>query len=119
MQPPLINEPLYLQIQRLKEEVATTDLKRGSVTLSTPSIYTLEQKVALWIQSLTPVQLKRPYTTTEIIKLASLTGKYRANPALQQVAQILWKYGFEHKRSWKNGSRNQRYWINKGNLNYA
>lgn len=119
MQPPLINEPLYLQIQRLKEEVATTDLKRGSVTLSTPSMYTLEQKVALWIQSLTPAQLQRPYATIEIIKLASLTGKYRTLPALQEVAQLLRKYGFEHKRSWKNGSRNQRYWINKGNLNYA
>lgn len=114
MQPPLVNEPLGLQIRRLKEEVAASNLKSNRILTDAQTTYTLEENLALWIRSLTPEQLKRPHTTTEIIKLASLTGKYRANPALQQVAQILWKYGFEHKRSWKNGSRNQRYWKFKG-----
>lgn len=107
MQPPLITEPLYKQIQRLKEEVATSN----SATLNAIPTYTLEEKIALWIATLTPAQLQRPYTTIEVIKLASLTGKYRDHPALQEVAQLLRKHGFEHKRSWKNNSRNQRYWL--------
>lgn len=108
--PPLINEPLYLQIQRLKEEVALSDLKKSSVITNNPHIYTLEEKLVLWIQSSTPAQLQKPYTTIEVIKLASLTGKYRERPALQEVAQLLRKHGFIHKRSWTNANRNQRYW---------
>ncbi len=114
MLPPLVPEPLYKQIQRLKEEVIVSNLKTKEASVNAPPIYTLEKKIVQWIQSLTPAQLERPYTTIEVIKLASLTGRYRANPALQQVAQILRKYRFEHKRSWKNGSRNKRFWINMG-----
>lgn len=110
MQPPLINEPLYKKIQRLKEEVATSKLKNKTAALNPLPIHTLEEKIALWIQSLTPTQLERPYTTIEIIRLASLTGKYRSLPALQEVAQLLRKYGFRHKRSWTSGARNKRYW---------
>jgi len=44
MQPPLINEPLYKQIQRLKEEVATNNLKIEAAVLNTPPIHTLEEK---------------------------------------------------------------------------
>lgn len=110
MQPPLVNAPLYLQIQRLKEEVAVSELKKASVTPDTPPTYTLEEKLVLWIASLSPAQLQRPYTTEEVIKLTSLTGKYRSRPALQEVAHLLRKHGFKHKRSWKNNSRNQRYW---------
>ena len=119
MQPPLINEPLYLQIQRLREEVALSELKKRTARPSTAPICTLEEKLLMWIALLTPAQLQRPYTTIEVIRLASLTGKYRSLPALQEVAQLLRKHGFKHKRSWKKGSRNQRYWLNKGNLNYA
>lgn len=110
MLPPLTSTPLYLQIQRLKEEVAVSDLKKSSVTPNAPPIYTLEEKLVLWIASQTPAQLQRPYTTIEVIKLATLTGKYRERPALQEVAQLLRKHGFIHKRSWTNASRNQRYW---------
>lgn len=113
--PPLINQHLYLQIQRLKEQVALSDLKKSSV--STLPTYTLEEKLVPWIESLTPAQLQRPYTTIEVIKLALLTGKYRERPALQEVAQLLRKHGFEHKRSWTNASRNQRYWKFKGEIN--
>lgn len=117
MLPPLINEPLYLQIQRLKKEVALSNFKKSSVTFNTRPTYTLEEKVVLWIASLTPSQLQKPYTTIEVIKLASLTGKYKANPAMQEVAGILRKHGFGHKRSWTNVSRNQRYWLHKERFN--
>lgn len=119
MQPPLIIEPLYKQIQRLKEEVITSNLRTKEALANALPVHTLEEKIARWIHSLTPSQLERPYTTIEVVRLASLTGKYRSLPALQEVAQILRKHGFKHKRSWKKGSRNQRYWLNKGNLNHA
>lgn len=112
--PPLISEPLYLQIQRLKGEVAASNLKKASGRPATLPTYTLEEKLVLWIELLTPAQLQRTYTTIEVIKLASLTGKYRERPALQEVAQLLRKQGFEHRRSWTNASRNQRYWKFKG-----
>lgn len=110
MQPPLVNEPLYKRIQRLKNEAAIAN----SATPNTVPTYTPEEKLVLWIKSLTPEQLKRPYKTYEVIRLASLTGKYRDYPALQEVAQILRKHGFEHKRNWAKANRNQRYWILKG-----
>lgn len=114
--PPPVIEPLYKQIQRLKEEVAMCNLKVAPTPISTLPIHTLEGKVVQWIQSLTPAQLERPYTTIEVIRLASLTGKYRRLPALQEVAQILRKYGFKHKRSWVAATYNKRYWEFNGNL---
>jgi hypothetical protein len=113
--PPLINESLYKQIQRLKEEVVISNLKIKSSLVNTPLIHTLEEKIVQWIHSLTPAQLERPYTTIEVIRLASLTGKYRSLPALQEVAQILRKHGFEHKRSWTTRARNKRYWLHTFN----
>lgn len=117
-QPPLAKIPLYLQIQRLKEEVTVSDLKKSSVMPNTLPAYTLEEKLVLWLTSLTPAQLQRPYTTIEVIKLASLSGKYRTNPARQEVAQLLRKHGFEHKRSWTNASRNLRYWLHTERFDY-
>ena len=117
MQPPLIKEPLFLQIQRLKEEATAGALNTNRLKIDAQITYTPEEKLILWIESLTPEQLKRPYKTSEVIKLASLTGKYRSRPALQEVAQLLRKHGFEHKRSWKNNSRNQRYWIYRSKNN--
>ena len=114
LQPPLIKEPLYLQIQRLREEAAAGALNNNRLKIDAQATYTPEEKLVLWIKSLTPEQLKRPYKTYEVIRLASLTGKYRDYPALQEVAQILRKHGFEHKRNWAKASRNQRYWILKG-----
>jgi hypothetical protein len=109
-QPPLVNEPLYKQIERLKSEVIARNLITKEASVNTLPIHTLEEKIVLWIKSLTQVQLERPYTTLEVIRLASLKGKYRDCPALQEVAQILRKHGFEHKRNWTKASRNQRYW---------
>ena len=116
MLPPLVLEPLYKKIQRLKEEVIANNLRTKEASVNTLLIHTLDEKIALWIQSLTPAQLERPYTTIEVIRLASLTGKYRRLPALQEVAQILRKHGFQHKRSWLARAHNKRYWKFQGEL---
>ena len=106
--PPPVEEPLYRQIQRLKDQASKNKKLEKSV------LPTLEQRLLDWIASLTPAQISRPYTTIEVIKLASLTGKHRRQPALQEVAQLLRKHGFEHKRSWTRTSYNRRYWKFKG-----
>jgi len=106
--PPPLDEPLYQQIQRLKDQASKS--KRSEKPVSP----TLEERLLDWITSLTPIQIQRPYTTVEIIKLASLTGKYRNRPALQEVAQLLRKHGFDYKRSWVASSYNRRYWKFKG-----
>lgn len=108
IQPPPDAEPLYKQIQRLKDQ-AIKDSK-----IEWPILPTLEQRLLEWIHSLTPAQLDRPYTTIEVIKLASLSGKHKPQPALQEVAQLLRKYGFEYKRSWSAASYNRRYFKFKG-----
>lgn len=106
--PPLIYEPLYKKIQSLKSQAIKIGRSEKSPSPS------MEHRLLEWILSLTPFQLDRPYTTMEVIKLASLVGKYRSRPALQEVAQLLRKHGFEHKRNWTSESRNQRYWKFKG-----
>lgn len=106
--PPPVDEPLYQQIQRLIAQASK------STRPEKPALPTLEQRLLDWITSLTPAQIARPYTTIEVIKLASLTGKYRSCPALQEVAQLLRKHGFEPKRSWVANTYNRRYWAFKG-----
>lgn len=106
--PPPDVEPLYKKIQRLKNQAGK------STRPEKPVSPTLEERLLNWITSLTPAQLQRPYTTIEVIKLASLTGRHRNQPALQEVAQLLRKHGFDHKRSWVASSYNRRYWKFKG-----
>jgi hypothetical protein len=106
--PPPVDEPLYQQIQRLKNQ-ARKSTKPEKLVLPT-----LEQRLLDWISLLSPAQIKKPYTTIEVIKLASLTGRHRSHPALQEVAQLLRKHGFESKRSWVASSYNRRYWKFKG-----
>jgi len=103
--PPPVVEPLFRQIQRLKAQ---------AIKAERPRIPTLEQRLLNWIASLTPSQLERPLTISEVVKLANLVGRHRSQPALQEVAQLLRKYGFEAKRSWLPSSCNRRYWKFKG-----
>jgi len=117
MQPPLMKQPLYLQIRTLKE---AAQRQNEQVAIPTTPIAPLNQSKALyegvkdWKDSMTPEQLKRRYSTTEVIQLANLKGKYRDMPARQEVATALRKNGFEHQRSWTNANRNRRFWIFTG-----
>ncbi len=115
--PPVVKQPLYLQIRALKEEAQRQN--QQAVTPITP-IAPVNQSNALyegvknWKESMTPEQLKRRYSTIEVIQLANLKGKHRDIPAHQEVASALRKNGFEHKRSWTNANRNRRFWIFTG-----
>ncbi len=116
MQPPLVKQPLYLQIRALKEDAERQSQRpiRLSAPLNQSNV--LYEGVKNWKESMTPEQLKRRYSTIEVIQLANLKGKYRDMPAHQEVASALRKNGFEHKRSWTNANRNRRFWIFTGNI---
>ena len=111
MQPPLIKQPLYLQIRALKEDAQRQAQRPIMPTPPANQSNALYEGVKDWKESMTPEQLKKHYSTIEVIRLANLKGKYRDMPARQEVATALRKNGFEHKRSWKNANRNCRFWI--------
>lgn len=115
-QPPVVRLPLYLQIQALKDEAIQRNQAPITPIKPTNQPNALYEGVKTWRTSMTPEQLGNRYSSLEVIRLAKLGGKYRELPALQQVAQALRKNGFEHKRSWTNASRNQRYWIYIGEV---
>lgn len=114
MLPPLVKQPLYLQIRALKDEVLRHNTPPITHTTATSQSDALYEGVKAWKETLTPDQLSRRYSTFEVIRLAKLTGRYRELPALQQVARAMHLNGFEPKRSWTKASRNQRHWKFKG-----
>ena len=109
--PPFIRMPLYKRIQALKDEAIQRNQAPITPIKPTNQSDALYEGIKAWRDSMTPDQLKRRYSTIEVIQLAKLKGKYKDMPALQHVATALRKAGFEHKRAWTNVSRNQRYWI--------
>jgi hypothetical protein len=113
--PPFIQQPLYKRIQALKDEAKRNDRPITHIKPINQS-NALYEGVKTWCISMTPDQLKRRYSTIEVIQLAKLKGKYKDMPALQHVATALRKAGFEHKRSWTNASRNCRFWIYTGEV---
>ncbi len=116
MQPPLVKPPLYLQIRALKEEAERQAQRPITPIAPLNQSKALYEEVKTWAESMTPEQLKRRYSTIEVIQLANLKGKYRDMPAHQEVASALRKNGFEHKRSWTNANRNRRFWIFTGDM---
>ena len=115
MQPPFIQQPLYMRIQALKVEAKRNERPITPIKPTNQSD-ALYEGVKAWRDSMTSDQLNKRYSSSEIIRLAQLSGKYRELPALQQLAQALRRNGFEHKRAWTNASRNQRYWIFTGEI---
>ena len=106
----LRNLPVYLQVQRLKEEAERTNQQSEVLPIQTQMEY-LEDGISKWIGSLTQDQLRRRYTLKEIIQLAKLEGRHKDLPQYEQVASALRKNGFMNKRAWTKASRNKRFWI--------
>ncbi len=116
MQPPLVKPALYLQIRALKEEAERQAQRPIRLSASLNQSSALYEGVKNWKESMTPEQLKRRYSTIEVMQLANLKGKHRDMPARQEVAIALRKNGFEHQRSWTNANRNRRFWIFTGDM---
>ena len=102
--------PVYLQVQRLRDEAERRN--QHSISLRTQTqTERLEDGIYTWKNSLTPDQLTRRYTLKEIIELAKLEGLHKDLPQYEQVASALRKNGFINKRAWTKASRNKRFWI--------
>ena len=102
--------PVYLQVQRLKEEADRQNKQLRAKPIQTQLEY-LDEGIKAWIDSLTPDQLIRRYTLNEIVGLSKLQGRHRSLPQYEQLASVLRKYGFINKRAWTKASRNKRFWI--------
>ena len=99
----------YIQNLRKVSEEQRAELELRS---SQPSVEwePLEVQINSWWSSLPPVLQLRNYQITEIA--AQCKGRYRAKPALRQVATSLRALGWTQKRDWSAVGRNRRYWTN-------
>jgi hypothetical protein len=111
MPPPLLRPYLRDRISLVQHEVEAylnKDAVKASLAIKVPP--SLEALIEDWVKGLTPEQRVRMYGIGEVIKLASLKGRYKELPAKQMVASALYKCGFIQIRSWKKQLRNRRYW---------
>ena len=69
----------------------------------------LENQIRRWWVNLPPVMQQRPF---QIIEIATqCRGRYRAKPALREVATALRSLGWSEKRDWSTLGRNRRFWV--------
>jgi len=105
MQPPTYTYPPLRQrlIQLQQVYVQTKITQRKSDQLC--------EKIMSWLDSMTPEQRVRRFTTYEVECLAGLTGKNGVNVAHHHIGLALRNCGFRPKRDWTVAGRNKRYWI--------
>jgi hypothetical protein len=112
MQPPTIRAGLPLRryfaaLTEISEEQnrlqIKPDTRRGSVR-------DLRAKVQAWVDTMTPTQRGRRFTTSEVEQLAGLTGKHGGAAAHHRIAQALRACGFQPRRDWTRAGRNTRFW---------
>lgn len=77
---------------------------------SSGSVQELKAKVQAWVESMTPVQKARRFTTSEVEHLAQLRGKLGGPAAHHRIAQALRACGFTPRRDWTRAGRNTRFW---------
>ena len=112
MQPPLIQRSLREQMQWLNEQVHEAGKVRPIELKVHPKI--VDEYVSLiqsWQEQATPVQMFRLFTIEELIRLANLSGRFRASASHRYAAEALRRCGFKQKRDWTANGRNRRYWI--------
>lgn len=71
-------------------------------------IYT--EKIRTWLKHLTPEQLGRSYTISEIITLSGLKGITNPKASVQLTGEALRRCGLLPVRDWSKNGRNKRYW---------
>ena len=112
-QPPVVSALLYKRIAELRAEALARNMQSSSQKHHASQAAYIYTQLKEWMIHSTPDQLKKRYSTKELICLAKLNGKHREEPSFQQVAKALRMLGFESKRNWTNTNRNQRYWLYK------
>lgn len=69
----------------------------------------IPQQIEELLRSLPEARRNRPWAMTDFV--AFLTGKYRAHPHPQQIAQALLKLGWVRRRIWAKGYDGSRLWL--------
>ena len=95
-------------IKQVQSSPHTTSRVRYSVILTG-----FEYKIQRWLETMTPIERQRRFTTSEVIALAHLQGKNGPSPGDRLVSQALRLHGFVPCRDWTVAGRNKRYWLYK------
>jgi hypothetical protein len=112
MQPPLIYRPLRAQLEQLREHSLISSKPEPVASQRSKQIvdeYT--SSILNWKDQATPIQRLRLFTIDELIRLANLSGRFRAQASYRYTGEALRRCGFKQKRDWSAAGRNKRYWI--------
>ena len=98
----------------VEQEKQERELARQEVTASLqtmhPDVKPLEQQLVEFFRTLSPEQLKRPWTMDDIIGSGKLRGKLRGLPHPQQVSDILKRLNWRKVRLYGQHA-GKRVWI--------
>lgn len=112
MQPPVIYRSVREQMELLRDQTVkpvTSNLVTWKADQKIIDEYT--SLIQGWQEQATPVQKLRLFTIDEVIRLANLSGRFRAQASHRYTGEALRRCGFTQKRDWTAAGRNKRYWI--------
>lgn len=112
MQPPLIYRSVREQMALLRDQKVNP--VESNLTASKKEQKIVDEYTSLirnWQDQATPVQKLRLFTIDELIRLANLSGRFRARASHRYTGEALRRCGFKQKRDWSAAGRNKRYWI--------
>lgn len=115
MPPPLIYRPLRAQLEQLREQTQVGAKPEPVAPQRSKQIvdeYT--SSILNWKDQATPIQRLRLFTIDELIRLANLSGRFRAQASHRYTGEALRRCGFKQKRDWTKSGRNKRFWLLDG-----
>jgi hypothetical protein len=115
MPPPLIYRPLRAQLEQLREQTQVGAKPEPVAPQRSKQIvdeYT--SSILTWKDQATPIQRLRLFTIDELIRLANLSGRFRAQASHRYTGEALRRCGFKQKRDWTASGRNKRFWLLDG-----
>lgn len=104
LQPPT-SAPLRVRLEQLK--LAT---KQNAKVKPPSQSELIVARLKAWVETMSPLEQRRPFTTEEVERLAGLAGKQGGRPACHHIAAALRAVGFKPCRDWTVAGRNKRYW---------
>jgi len=112
MQPPTLSAGLPLRdyFAALTEIAEKQSHQQFELVTRPGSVQDLKAKVQAWVDTMTPAQKARRFTTSEVEQLAELRGKHGGPAAHHRIAQALRACGFTPRRDWTRAGRNTRFW---------
>jgi hypothetical protein len=112
VQPPtsFVKNSLRMQLASLAERTRVQSIRHHDPASTHGSVNDLRAKVQAWVDTMTPTQRSRRFTTNEVEQLAGLSGKQGGPAAHHRIAQALRACGFQPRRDWTRAGRNTRFW---------